>query len=193
MNKNILLILALLLISIYDFAQASERLIQKMSDPWHKSDETETVADRIQNVMAYRDFAAKQSDDATTHPKLNLVMPAPNGSNDALRKLVRYRKQLWKDAADLFQESLSYYEAEDFKNADEYLAYGLLSGEMAIQRALVYYCETELNSQEAHEDSSKMILNEILDAISDTPGSPAEYPAIRERLGSIKVVPAGRY
>ena len=173
----------MLLISIYDFAQASERLIQKMSDPFHKSEETETVADRIRNVTAYRDFAAKQPDDATTHPKLNLVMPEPNGSNNALRKLVRYRKQLWKEAADLFQQSLSCYEAaEDLDRADEYLAYGFVSGEMAIQRALVYYCETELNPQEVQKDLPKMILNEIPDAISDTPGSPAEYPGIRKAL-----------
>lgn len=78
----------------------------------------------------YRDFAKKQLDNATTHPKLKLIMI--DRLDNALRKSVRYRKNLWEEAVNNFQQALFYYKADNLTKADEYLTFGLLSGEMII-------------------------------------------------------------
>ena len=170
MNKNIFL--ALLLISIYDFAQANERLIQKWSDPFHKSEETETVADRIRNVTAYRDFAVKQLDDATAHPKLALVIP--DDSPEGEKTCRDFRKADWSDAARIFSEALSLYENAEYEEGDDRLTTAFCFGTHAIGDACRYWYKKNLQTH-----TPLMILEELLDAISDTPGSPAEYPGIR--------------
>lgn len=46
-----------------------------------------------------------------------------------------------------------------------------------------------LIEQDLRAHTSEMILDEILEVISDTEGSPAEYSAIRERLSLVKITP----
>ncbi|MBR1734349.1 MAG: hypothetical protein IJ730_02715 [Alphaproteobacteria bacterium] len=174
MNKNLFLSLIFLSISGCNSAQAMEISASGLSDAKTTS---EILGERVQNVISYLDFAKKQLDMTTAHPKFALEISVDSSKYE--KGECKARLIEWKMGEKLFSEALFFYKHNDLESGDKKLSYAFNCVELTVIRSAKYWCRREDDLQ---MHTPGMIMRELLDAISDIQGSPAKYPGARERL-----------